>query len=527
MKSLSVTQQDLPLKVAGSSVYGVYPKISSERTYNMYLSDGWLIPYPGYQKILDQTFFDFPATPVVRFNALYKSPNNFISNTTGAEYERKYVIINNDIFFFAIDLSTGGWYQVKLTSPGNQLRNGLSGIVSIAENSSGTIIISYGQNSIGVITYTPGEYGSFSTTFLALNNTPFKLSYVSFQDGYFIGVDKTNNTWRLALADQLATWPTIGSYKGSPDTLQACVPLPGKSGQLFLMGYNHIESWVNVGASLFPYQKNTGYSINYGCTSISTLAFNADIVVWIGYNTQMNPVLMYSTGGEAITISTDGISSKLAQLRYISYSSAFLFKNNGHLFYQVTFYLDNITLAYDFTSGKFYDITDESNNYHIAAGMIGTTVAPDRDGNYLFVSNAPDNQNISRRGIYILGSEYTYYGYLFEDNPEFVIKYSIPRSRICNNIRFSDSSSFAINSITFPIEQVINTEDPIEDVISLSISRDGGQTYDDKSDTIVIKNGNSKAVFWNLGYANDFLAKLSFDSEFRIVATDGVVSIYK
>src|SRR5579863_701035 len=41
--------KEVPLNIVGSSVFGRYPKISIEKTYNMFQSDSFMVPYAGYQ----------------------------------------------------------------------------------------------------------------------------------------------------------------------------------------------------------------------------------------------------------------------------------------------------------------------------------------------------------------------------------------------------------------------------------------------------------------------------------------------
>jgi len=41
--------QQLELNIVGSSTFGRYPKISIEKTFNMLISDGWLVDYAGYK----------------------------------------------------------------------------------------------------------------------------------------------------------------------------------------------------------------------------------------------------------------------------------------------------------------------------------------------------------------------------------------------------------------------------------------------------------------------------------------------
>ena len=41
--------QQVEVNVVGSSVFGRYSKISDEKTFNMFVSDGWLVNYAGYE----------------------------------------------------------------------------------------------------------------------------------------------------------------------------------------------------------------------------------------------------------------------------------------------------------------------------------------------------------------------------------------------------------------------------------------------------------------------------------------------
>src|ERR1700690_2437460 len=55
--TLTTDSQEIPVRIVGSSVFGAYPTISVERTYNMYITssgDGeeeWLANFPGFRGI--------------------------------------------------------------------------------------------------------------------------------------------------------------------------------------------------------------------------------------------------------------------------------------------------------------------------------------------------------------------------------------------------------------------------------------------------------------------------------------------
>ncbi len=51
-KMTSPNTMNVPFNMVGSTVFGRYNKISSEQTYNMIISDDWMVPYAGYQAVL-------------------------------------------------------------------------------------------------------------------------------------------------------------------------------------------------------------------------------------------------------------------------------------------------------------------------------------------------------------------------------------------------------------------------------------------------------------------------------------------
>src|SRR5690606_41975564 len=46
--TLTPGAQEQKVEIVGSSVFGRYQTINAQRTYNMYISDGWLNNFPGY-----------------------------------------------------------------------------------------------------------------------------------------------------------------------------------------------------------------------------------------------------------------------------------------------------------------------------------------------------------------------------------------------------------------------------------------------------------------------------------------------
>jgi hypothetical protein len=240
----------------------------------------------------------------------------------------------------------------------------------------------------------------------------------------------------------------------------------------------------------------------------------------------------------------------MESIEFPEQSTAFFFRQNGHLFYQLTFFnpVDNLTLIHDFTSSQFFHLADESLNYHIARDVVYFN-----EKSYLV--------SIRDAAIYEIGDEFNTYNY--STLPDSVGE-EIPRIRICKTIRKEDSSTFRCGMFTFWIEQgvtsftsnegcdgVLITEIEEDTIISESgqtlLSEDGSCMTNNnrpRVDLSLSKNGNQSfsnivgrelnemshfrnQIRWHrMGQANELTIQLRFWGLNRFVCSDGVCEIY-
>jgi hypothetical protein len=466
----SPLQKTIPLGVVGSSTFGRYPKISNAMTYNMIVSDNWFVPFAGHQEV---------ATLAANGSGrgLYSS----------VRYNHMIAVVNDNVY--TIDSNFG---VAKIATIGTSF-----GDVFIAENNAKQIAICDLKN-IYIFDYDANTFTRATIDFLP--------TAISFQDGRFISGDRRNNQWRLSDFNNGLSWPgdasSVGVIQTKPDTVSYPLPIKGKGNALFLIGKTVTEQWYDLGYQLFPYQRNSFFNIDYGCLSAATVASQEDLVVWLAANEQSGPVIMVSQGGAPMPLSTDGINFKLAQLTTPQDSYGFIFKQDGHTFYQITFPTDNLTLLYDFNTKKFYHLCDKYMNYHIAKRVCFFNDA------YYFVS-------FNDGKLYEINSDYTTY------NGD-----EIPRIRVTDPYRLPDSTAFIVNNINFTVEQ---GESQTVQRIDVSMSKDGAQSFSNIFTQELNSTANRRNKFqrWNLGRANDFTLQFRFWSEGRFVVGDGTMSIYQ
>lgn len=641
--------KQLPINIAGSSTFGRYPKISIEKTYNMFISDNFLVPYSGYQIAVKSASFNMGKQGRAIF--------------TSTKFNRIVTVISNRVYLVNIEYSQA---QERVTFsqvvPIGTLQTS-TGNVYIAENNKPQIGISDGT---AFYIYDPSLSPGATFVTVPLNFTP---GYLTFHNTRFIlaaSNDNTfsppaNNTWRLSLENEgylqsttftsaanvitpasalpisvgsaimflgttiltpgatyyagnfvgntfqvyataanaignisplttdasgtvgINAWPDTAAYVGTlqtkPDNVQAVVRFPSKGNMIFVMGSIVTESWFDTGAQLFPYQRNNQYNIDYGCLQPATVAYMDEIVVWLGKSEKSGPIILYSDGGMPNRISNDGIDYLFATLENPEDSEGFLYRQDGHLFYHINFYSDNLSLFYDFNNQKIYHASDQNLNYYIAAEVAYF------NNQYYFVTKNNGN-------MFALDTVINTYEDV--DSLGNASINEIPRIRTCANVRMPDQNYQIMNDIGFTIESgeidyqqqdlgeiILITQDGAHLVtqpgfgalvtqddfflltqdgvllvsqqdadadsstliaqqlantgitnlslphVDLSISTDGGATFGNEWAYYLPPIGHRKnrLMWWQLGIANDFVPQFKFWGLGRFVCTDGIVNV--
>ncbi len=520
-----------PINVVGSSKFGVWPKIGLEKTYNMYISDGWMVSFPGYKKVA-------LASLAGEGRAIFRSVRGgFLVAVIGAGVYR----VNSNlspIFIGNLETQTGE--------------------VFVDENLESQICLVDGLKAY-IYHYPSGTLTPQSL--VDANAQPIVPNYVSYHNELFLigsALSSPQNQRWFSFERASDTTITVFSEQTistKPDRSVAVRRIPGRGNNVIVLGESVAEIWTFTGAEPVAgvdrtYTRVSSYNIDNGCISVSTIAAGEDTIAWLAVNESNSPVIMVTNGAETKQISTDGIDHLMESIQFPEQSTAFFFRQNGHLFYQLTFFnpVDNLTLIYDFTSSQFFHLCDEHLNFHIARDIVYFN-----EKSY-FIS-------LRDAAIYEIADQYNTYSYSTNPDDEGEL---IPRIRICKTIRKEDSSTFRAGMFTFWIEQGVTdffekeicdglliteiTEQLIvsesgEKMLSefgscsfdinrpsvdMSFSKNGNQSFSN----FVRRDLNSMSHFRNqirwhrMGQANEFTIQLRFWGLNRFVVTDGVLEMY-
>lgn len=475
-----MTSDPYPLSITDGNMFGRYPKQSSAQVWNMMVSDNCLVPTPGYK---------FAAKILPTQNggrALYNSTQS----------KRMYSVIENGLFSIDSNLSVARLGSLET----------FVGPVSIEENLAGEIAISDGLN-IYVFNYRNNTFAIATIDFL-----PGRLAY---QDTYIIANVKNTNQWRLSEASNAMSWPSDAQHNSGEiqtKTTFSTAPI-ALNRQLYIFGETVCEPWYDAGYTLFPYQRSNSVAIDYGCVNPSTIAINGGdteqaIIVWLASNEKSGVVIMAMVNENTIQLSNDGINYVLNHLSNPNDSVAFMYRIDGHLFYHITFISDNLTYIYDFTTKKFFTLTDYNYNYHPAQSMV-------------FFNNKYYFTSLNDGNLYEMDSEtYTY------NNQE------IPRIIITDSIRLKTNARFRLGNITLTMESGNNRYYNIDkaittQVVDLSISYDGGQTFNSIERKVLNSTGQTQNIvqWFPQTSGNDITPRFTFWAKDRFVVEDAIAQV--
>jgi len=506
----SEKRTQVPIQVVGSSTFGRYSKISGRKTYNFFISDDWLVPYAGYKRVLQ---LEPQSSSFVAGRGIFKSVRG------------KLVIAVINSAVWSLDEVLGA------TFIGNIATN--SGPVFMAENLSGQICIVDGVNA-----YIYNRYNLSLTTQTNVEIPDWLIpNYVCFHDTYFLigNGDTTGNgaRWGAFSADTDTT--IVLTYdlalQTKADYARAIVPLSEKGNNVLVFGSCVCEIQNNVGG-LRGYQRVSTINIDYGVLSVATIASSDNFVCWLAINESSPPVIMYFDGGQHHTISTDGIDYVLGSLHNPQKSVGFIFKEDGHVFYQITFYdpEDNLTLIYDFNTKKFFHLSDTYLNYHPARQVI--TV-----GNRNFFIS------LNNGSLYEMGTDFTSYDENIHPrrHPNYDLTQNniIPRQVIGDTFRLPGRpDTFRACRFNLLMEQgedenyselaaQIQVGLDYTPKVSLSYSKNGAVTYSEEVPRTMNYRAHPENItqWQRFGRMNEFTHKLKFWTYGRVVVGNAILEI--
>lgn len=277
----------------------------------------------------------------------------------------------------------------------------------------GTIITELGTGSGSTGTYTVNKSQTVgSSTLYALNWTVIPSTDGAFQgggtvdivDNYFVYNDPDTQQWASSdLLSPITNPLSFASKDGAPDDL---VSLIVDHREVYLLGEQSSEVWVDVGAQPFPFQRIPGTSTQHGIVAKNSMARVGNSFAYVSRNIRGQGMVVQMNGYTPVRISTHAVENTLVN-QYIDDAIAWTYQLEGHECYVVTFPTLNLTWVYDVTTNMWHKwlYTNNLNQYerhrgNCCAVFQGKVLVGDYDNGQIYQldpNNYTDNGQKVRR----------------------------------------------------------------------------------------------------------------------------------
>jgi len=214
--------KQIPINIVGSSTFGRYPKISTARTYNMFITDDWLANYAGFKK-KSEIFPSGEGRGL--FNSIRGKFLLAVVSSTVYRFDSNFV----PQFIGTIETSSGEVY----------IDENLSNQICIVDGEA-AYIYNYIDNSFTKQTLSDGinpvipNYVVYHNTFFLFASAPTSINP---QNWYAFEFD-TDSTIKFNSQFAIQT---------KPDNALAIQRLPGKGNSVLVMGNSVCEVWMQIG----------------------------------------------------------------------------------------------------------------------------------------------------------------------------------------------------------------------------------------------------------------------------------------
>lgn len=255
----------------------------------------------------------------------------------GSTSDRAFVV--NGQYFDEItkDGATTNWGEL----------NTQSSLVTLAENNTQVMIVD-GQD--GWI------FNKSTNVFTQITDADFPSNpvHVSYQDGYFIVTDGGTQNFYISDLSDGTSWAALDftSVESSPDDLIGVV---SDNGNLWCVGNRSIEVYQNTGAAAFPFERIPGAIMQTGCASIFTFQKFDGSVAWLGTDEQGQGVVWQARGYDRLRISTEAIERRIKDAGDFSDAYAFVYHEQGHIFYCLQIQGLDTTLCFDGSTNMWHE----------------------------------------------------------------------------------------------------------------------------------------------------------------------------
>lgn len=187
---------------------------------------------------------------------------------------------------------------------------------------------------------------------------------VDVTDNYIVYNSPNSNQWGCTNVSSIVSGGlNFASALSAPGNLTGLIC---DHRQVYLLGEYTTEIWSDVGSFPFPFQCIPGSTIQHGCNAIGSLARFSEGFCFLAQDRRGHATVLMIQGYQSQRISTHAIETSINSYTVTADAKAYVYADNGHEFYVVTFPTADKTWVFDMASNMWHERVsrDENNIFH-------------------------------------------------------------------------------------------------------------------------------------------------------------------
>jgi hypothetical protein len=378
-------------------------------------------------------------------------------------------------------------------------------IGNLATNSGPVCIRDNGPGGFAVIVDGPNGYlFEIATNTLTQITDPGFLGAdrVAFIDGWLIFNEPGTQTfYTTGPTPYTVTFP--GAFFALKDSSSDnLITLMENNRELWLIGERTSEVWYDAGGANFAFSRIPGVAPQMGCSAPQSIARLGSSLVWLGKSERGENVVIKTEQYSYVDISSRAVEAAITSYPLVSDAIGYVYEEEGHLFYVLTFPTADRTWVYDQTASE----AAGTPQWHERASFNPETGTLHRDKSSCFANY----QNIRMVGDFQAQKAYQMSRKFFVDGDTPLVAL-----RRCPHVWSRENRKrmfFASLQIEFSPGVGLQTGQGSDPQVMVRFSRDGGSTFGTEFFLPIGKAGEYKnrAMRRRIGVSRDFVAEARF-----------------
>lgn len=177
---------------------------------------------------------------------------------------------------------------------------------------------------------------------------------ITFQDGYFIGVEKGTGNFFISDLYSIQFLPlNEANASGASDILIGAISC---NRQLYLLGAKSLEIWYDEGSSsATPFARQEGRFSQVGCAAPNSIAVVGETFFWLGSNSQGGGIVYTLENAMPKRVSNHAVEYAIQGLTNLTDATAYAYQQEGHFFYCLNIPGTNTTWVYDTSCSQWHE----------------------------------------------------------------------------------------------------------------------------------------------------------------------------